>query len=504
MGPPLTPGHRVIASPTMFPSLQFNTPDIYSNSPFQQPQTAPSYPQQRLFWDGHANMNTSNGLQPYQDPFAMTQGQFDQPFGSSSTIIPSFGGSPSFSQSQSYDLPAMSQPMSASYIDGAAFPAPFSTSPRTMPPQNDNPSMFLSSPARRFGNAESSQPQTVQSLARDKPAYHHQIEESRREREAKRARKTDVRHPSVTRSVMEALRRPVSPVKDSRPGLKRSLTHSGVGAKQAHLRQQSHVSFLDTASNGSGSTARSRNGRSSPLKNLTDSINRQNNSSRNSNRTSLSLTIDENGVAKTVIKENMNESDMDMDDSSSDSGTSSRDDGDFEMHRSQQNSFAFPEEEEYTQPTHIAPSRLQGHSKSSSYSTMTSSSSAWQSSKNSSTYSRGAPLARGHPPRKPAALNGTVEVVPTGDAQQALKAILQDRPRSTSTVSSRQSVQFNSSPPIHQNNFSTFNASPTTITDPDLGTPSTDRESYISNGSTRCVCSSNTPESASLMIQWYG
>ena len=501
MGPPQTPGHRVVVSPTMFPSLQFNTPDIFSNSPFQQPQTAPSYPQQRLFWENHTNMDSSHGLQPYQDPFAMTQAQSEQSFGSSSTVVPGFG-SPSFPQSRSYDLPAMSQSMNTSYIHGAAFPAPFSTSPPTLPPRNDNPSMFLSSPARRFGNAESSQPQPMQQLIRDKPAYHHQIEESRREREAKRARKTEARHPSVTRSVMEALRRPVSPVKDSRPGLKRSLTHSGVGAKQAHLRQQSHVSFLDTASNGSGSTARSRDGRSSPLRTLTDSINRQNNSSRNSNRASLSLTIDENGVAKTVIKKNLNESDMDMDGSSSDSEISFRDDGDFDMLRSQQNSFAFLGDEEYTQPTHIAPSRLQGHSKSSSYSTMTSNSSAWQSSKNSSTHSRAAPLARGHTQRKPATFNGTMDVAPTGDAQQALKAILQDRPRSTSTVSSRQSVQFNSSPPIQQNSFSIYNASPTTITDPDLGTPSTDRESYISNGSTRCVCNSNTPESASLMIQW--
>ena len=512
MGPPETPSRGMHASPNMFPTLQFS-PDMFSNAAFG-PATAPAYPQQRLFWEPNmTSVDATVGLTPYQDPFAMSQAEFNDSFTSTSTVIPPYDPSHQLSNQQPYDLPAMSRPMSTSYVDGAVFPAPFSTSPRAPPPRDDNPSMFLSSPARRF-NYDTQPARVPGNLVQGKPAYHHQIEESRREREAKRQRKSEVKHPSVTRSVMEALRRPVSPAKDNRPGLKRSLTHSGVGPRQPHFRQQSHVSFLDTISNASGSTNRSgRNGRSSPLKSFAASANRSQAGSRNSKRTLLSLAIDENGVAKTVVTKVPDDLDMNLDDESSDSEVSSRDESDFQILKSQRNSFAFPDEEDMHDAAQFLGSRLQGHSKSSSYSTMASHSSALHSSRTSSTYSaantRGGNRAPGQ--RKPMTLNTMREDVNmatsngVGDAQHALRAIIQDRSRSTSahegSVGSQQSMQFNSSPPIlQQHQFSHFNASPTTITDPDLATPSTDRDSYASNGSTRCVCNSSEP--SALMIQW--
>jgi hypothetical protein len=95
-----------------------------------------------------------------------------------------------------------------------------------------------------------------------------------------------------------------------------------------------------------------------------------------------------------------------------------------------------------------------------------------------------------------------------GDAQHALRAVLKDRPRSISIQAGllkRQSgppAEFHSSPPVQDNRYGVFNASPTTITDPDLATPSTDRESYASNNSTRCICNSPSPN-GQYMIQWY-
>ena len=484
-------------SPNMFPTLQFS-PDMFSNSPFG-PATAPIYPQQRLFWDPNmGSMDPSNGLPQYQDAFALPN-DFSDSFASTSTVMPSFHPSPQLPSQPQYELPPATRPMTTSYIDGAAFPPPFHTSPRVPPPREDNPSMFLSSPARRFGNQEPHPTLAPATVIREKPAYHHQIEESRREKDAKRARKNEGRHPSVTRSVMEALRRPVSPVKDPRPGLKRSLTHSGVGARQPHLRQQSHVSFLDNLSHTSGSTNRSRNGRTSPLKSLAEGINRQGSSSRTSKRTSVSLAIDENGVAKTVITKVPEDDEMDLD-GSSESDMSSRDGDDFTALRSHQNSFAFVDDDE-PQHTFGSHSKLPGHSKSSSHSTMASNNSNWHSSRTSSTTSRNIAPNRATVHRKPLRLENEINMLDpnAGDAQQALRAIIQDRSRSTSA---NESVQFNSSPPIQQNQYSTFNASPTTITDPDLATPSTDRESFSSNGSTRCVCNSTHTDPNAVLIQW--
>lgn len=509
MGPPEIPSRMVNPSPNMFPTLQFS-PDMFSNSPYG-PATAPIYPQQRLFWDSGnvGSMEVVSGLPPYQDPFAFSQADFSESFASTSTIVPSFDPSLQLPSSQPYDLPPASTSTMTSFINGAAFPAPFHTSPRAPPAREDNPSMFLSSPARRFGSADPRPPIISSAVVREKPAYHHQIEESRREKEAKRARKADARHPSVTRSVMEALRRPISPAKELRPGLKRSLTHSGVGARQPHLRHQSHVSFLDNVSNASGSSNRSRNGRVSPLKSHPEGFGRQNTSNRGPKRTSVSLAIDENGVAKTVITK-VAEDGMDLDDSSSESDVSSRDDTDFAVLRSQQNSFAFDDDDDMS-GAYNARHRLQGHSKSSSHSTMASNNSAWHSSRTSSTtsgFNARHPSGRGLTQRKPIRTENEVTMldIQAGDAQQALRAIIQDRSRSTSanddSIGSQHSVQFNSSPPIQHHQFSNFNASPTTITDPDLATPSTDRESFASNSSTRCICNSSNPDSNAIMIQW--
>jgi hypothetical protein len=50
---------------------------------------------------------------------------------------------------------------------------------------------------------------------------------------------------------------------------------------------------------------------------------------------------------------------------------------------------------------------------------------------------------------------------------------------------------------VYSNNL---NTSPTTVTDPDITTPSTDRDSNLSD-ETRCVCGTSDG-SGQLMIQW--
>jgi hypothetical protein len=103
----------------------------------------------------------------------------------------------------------------------------------------------------------------------------------------------------------------------------------------------------------------------------------------------------------------------------------------------------------------------------------------------------------------------------SGDAQHALRKVLEGRgrlPRSQTigygSRSNRSSLSFahlRSSPPrfgadLDLMNSRPPNTSPTTMTDPDLATPTTERYSNPSNG-TRCVCQS-MDNGGHLMIQW--
>lgn len=505
MGPPETPSRVMQQSPSLFPSLQLS-PDMYAHQFSAGPATAPIYPNERLFWDP-ANIDFNDpSLQQYQDPFQFSSAGLSTSFASSSTVVPSFSPQVSIPEDQPYDLPTMPRSASYSHINGSAFPAPFQTSPRMLPPQMENPSMFLSSPARRFGTADQFPSRFTQNLGPERPAYAHQIEESRREQELKR-RRSDIKQPSITRSVMEALRRPISPKKDNRPGLQRSLTHTGIRNDRGLSLQTPNTRGGKNSPAPLDQNRHHRPGRSSPLKSNADPISRTLSASRNTNtkRSSLSLAIDENGVAKTVITKNHQEMDLDA---TSASDTESFDDQDFHMLRSQGNSFAFPGTENHS---HAEPDRPYGHSKTSSHSTMASASSTKQSSYQGSTSSltntRGSDAP--HVRRKRPVLGSTIENdtlmedEPTGNAQYALRAILQDRSRSTSSQgdSSNQTL-LQSSPPLQQGPYALYNLSPTTITDPDLATPSTDRESLASNMGTRCLCHSSAPDGLVPMVQW--
>jgi len=73
----------------------------------------------------------------------------------------------------------------------------------------------------------------------------------------------------------------------------------------------------------------------------------------------------------------------------------------------------------------------------------------------------------------------------SGDATEALKRVMGDRKKAIVGFNNKQYQR--SSVPRYQHQYASSNNSPTTMTDPELGTPSTDRESSFSD-STRCVC----------------
>lgn len=502
MGPPDTPSRYLQQSPSLFPTLQLS-PDIYAHQFPAGPATAPAYPNQRLFWDpSNVDFHDPSFSQPYHDPYQFSPVTTSTSFASSSTVVPSFVASNSVPEEQPYDLPTLPRSTSYSHVDSSAFPAPFTTSPRIPAPQMENPSMFLSSPARRFGTGDHLSARFVSNPVPERPAYAHQIEESRREEENKRMRRGELKKPSITRSVMEALRRPVSPMKDSRPGLKRSLTHSGVRNERG-LRVQTQGTRGGRNSPAPAEQRKHRTGRSSPLKSHTDLISQTLNTARTTKRGSLSLAIDEHGVAKTVITKATEE--MDLDDES-ESDAESFDEEDLYVLHSQSNSFAYDGIDDLAQPQSA---RLYGHSKTSSHSTMASVASAkqsYQSSTSSLVYTRGSDGQQGRRKRPVLGSNITddtlMEEEPTGNAQQALRAIMQDRSRSTSSQGDHASNQLHSSPPLQQSQYALYNASPTTITDPDLATPSTDRDSVGSNISVRCLCKSTGADGSGPMIQW--
>lgn len=89
-----------------------------------------------------------------------------------------------------------------------------------------------------------------------------------------------------------------------------------------------------------------------------------------------------------------------------------------------------------------------------------------------------------------------------GDAAVALRKVMERRQQSSKLrLSSRHHLHSSGASTItprhqrHQKYASSSNISPTTVTDPDLATPSTDRQST----STRCVC--NNPDGEGFMIQ---
>ncbi|KAK5568836.1 hypothetical protein LTR43_005821 [Exophiala xenobiotica] len=463
---------------------------------FAGPATAPAYPNQRVFWDPSSMVFDDPGLIPqqYQDHFQFSPVSMSTSFGSSTTVVPSFAPQGPFQipEEQPYDLPMLQRSSSYTHLDASVFPAPFTTSPRILPPQAENPT-------RRFGAADQMPNRFIHNPVPERPAYAHQLEESRREQEIKRMRRSDIKQPSITRSVMEALRRPVSPRKENRPGLKRSLTHTGVRGDRTLKVQTSTANAKQNTPTQLDASRQHLPGRSSPLKQVADPISRTLTASRNSKRASLSLAIDENGVAKTIVSSHPYETDMD---GLSSSEAESFDDTDFQILHSQSNSFAFSDTGDLLGQGH----QPYGHTKTNSHSTVASVNSAKQSSWHSSASNTRS--SDGHARRKrPLATTQEMDIVmedqPRGNAQHALRAIMEDRSRSTSAQGYHYNMlQLQSSPPLQQSQYATYGASPTTITDPELATPSTDRDSLASNISTRCVCNSSMLDGSVPMVQW--
>ncbi|KAK2762305.1 hypothetical protein FQN54_001315 [Arachnomyces sp. PD_36] len=531
-----TPSRVAGVSPRLLWGLQ-GSPDLFQVPP-TGPSTSPFFPQHRLFWDGDneqqqdANVTASD---PYADPFganprSTTDGTF--------TV-----GSPE-KQTEMPQLPPMPGSLKHPDLSGSrlapgsamaehTFTTPFSTSPRVT--SADDPSMFLSSPARRFGPPE---PRAEAALPprRSRQPYHYQIEESKREEELRRAKSQGRNRASFSWDGEE-----FPAVHAGRPGIRRSSTHTGPNPLPNN-RQPRQSSFSGPSAPSNGVRKTPTKGRISPLKGRLHPTQRSFSVAPIQVPTQpLVLKIDKDGRAKTEMKGaksptfgGMGMMDIDLDGSSTESDSNISDEYPA-IAASRNTSFTFPEPSPSKPQYARSQSTSRPHSKSSSYSSTAASShsgrhSPWAESSRGRPSSQIAPRhenriaaprsgsfypARDHM-RGPSGASSTA--LPdvdedSGDAQQALKQVMNARGRlprrqasgypPSTRGSSRSSGQMRSSPPCRsQFDFHSDDAtvSPMTATDSDFATPSTTRQSNPSNG-TRCICNS-MDNGGHLMIQW--
>ncbi|CRG91935.1 PHD finger protein 20-like protein 1 [Talaromyces islandicus] len=521
-----TPSRMIGASPQLFANLE-NSPDLFRFSTMD-PSASPFFPQQRLFLDQDGNDMSNLSTQLFGHPnnaSAAAPNAASQPQSLEVPPLPIMQGSLDLSEFSHDNSFAFGAPATA---DAALFPAPFSTSPRVLIPKADDPSLFLSSPARRFGPSQPiPEPRTAPRPARQ--PYHHQTEEAKRE-QLRRASQVQTRPLSGSWAVDDEDDEFTPRAPAFRPGLTRSQTTTAIPSSLAHSRQQSQQSSAGSLASASGIKKLPPRGRVSPVKTMRQPLPRSSSSSLPSRSQSLVLKIDKDGRAKTELQATGNQFtgltdpilEMDIDGSATESETDSADFSDYPAVHSGRNSFAFQ-----GRPASFV-GRAGSISRPNSKSSYASSShsgrrSPWADSRPKRPQSAVIPSEWTNTPRRfsiPANPNFTRHSSSTdstltdpdedsGDAQHALRQVLQGRKRHTvgryggGRMPISQSMNHLPSSPPGLGRFDLGSGdpatSPTTITDPDVGTPSTDRRTNPGNG-TRCVCKS-MENGGHLMIQ---
>jgi hypothetical protein len=470
--------------PQQLASLDFS-PDVLGYN-LGGPATAPAYPQQKLFWDSEINtepnIDFSHDMNNPFDAFAVNSNQnFDVSRLPSDTFLDftTEDVTPVASFAQQHTGNVQYQPHERPRSTGNGY-------------NGVDPSLLFSSPSRlaepKPGPSAQSRVLTEESLQ----PYAYQVQEAKREKsyggisKSRKRRKPSVDSPAVT-AALETLRGE----DDRRPTVRRSMTDSFIpGGNRA----------------SSSSRPGSMHGRSSPLKRMRES------SRRPTPKPSVSLSIDEFGRARLVgAAPNASNNDaMDVDDDSAD-----------ESNPSSASGFEDPDD----MITSFAPRlpKLGRFNSSASHS---------QKSSNTSLYSdyqpqlpepnqRPAPSGSMNPVARrsggrslqPLREATSMEEEPDSEAetvmdsedggdlnaQVELRKIMQSRngirgKRPQHHVHSPHKQQASFAP---QNNMFLDNLSPTTMTDPDLATPTSSTSNASDN--IRCVCSN--PGNDGQMIQ---
>lgn len=512
---------QVEESPQQFPALQFS-PDGFG-FPMSGPATAPVYPQNKLFWDPEQG-DTMNIDFPMDDTF--TAFGMGLPKNSDPFVSPSdHANGMQFPTSPAFNL------INTSHEDTATFPR----SSYAEPPSHTitsargkfagnvvNPSLLFSSPGKAADVA--TMPVVSQAIQDDvlRP-YAHQMRDAQIELDMQLARKPKrKRAPGVDDS--PAVKAALLTLRDDQTG------RSGVERDHIDDVIEARAIARSRSRNSYGHAKERRDIGSRSLQHRR-SLSRIRDSQRK--RSSVTLTIDASGRAKTVVADDTKHAsksgiqvDSDSEDSESDSSSSSA-----EMVMSQPQSFAFPSQRQKQPKLGRFFNDPQSHSQRSSYtSTLGSVSTAQPSSTrrmSSNLHTQHSSQAYSGAGRIEVESEGET-IIDTdddkGDAQSELKKVLQSRsqkkvskhatrPGSRDGFTGQRRAYPLQGGPLHQY-YTTgshtpghhayqdpySNISPTTITDPDMSTPTTGRESNGSGDSTRCVCHV-TEDFGEVMIQ---
>ena len=546
-----TMGSHIEESPLQLSSIQFS-PEGFG-FPTSGPATAPTYPQNKLFWDPDQNTDGMNIDFPTDDPFPFGDradkgldpfiSSIEKQAGSQLPLSPSFDD---FSTNNTQDIDLAMSAIQSSANQADLLPTGLMIQCTS---KGVDPSLLFSSPGH------SSVPSAAASLIINDTLqpYANQIRDAQIERElsldrkAKRRRKVQDDSPAV-KAALQVLR----DENDICADIKRNATDNVTPQLRTGRSTASRVTFrTHEKSRRDSSTKKSRS-----LKRHQQSV------QESRKRTAVTLTIDENGRAKTETKpvldekEEKPEENMDTCDVSEESDSSSSVESE-EMTLSQPQSFAFPDPQSRKPKSARFATDSQAHSQKSSYaSTFGTSNTTYSLSFSEKTARRrrasemsGSNYRRSSQAnhRLHRALSSTTisddmddsnyeyrnaeiqnenETVTTsdddkGDAQSELKKIIRNRTQNETTNRSalRKSSQgqrqayasFGEQLPANVYGKSVSysqggagntidDISPTTLTDPDLATPSTSNGSHASD-STRCVCHMSEIE-GELMILW--
>ena len=520
---------QVDNSPQHFSALQFS-PEAFGIQA-SGPATAPVYPQNKLFWDPEQSVDNMNLDLSLDDTFTSFSAQKAlDPF-----ISNHDGPTIDFPTSPAVNLLGANNENTAPFTTSTHIDSLGRSSSTAMArkPSRGNgvdPSLLFSSPGH--ASEASSMPSMSQRIQDDNLLpYAHQLRDAQMELETQMARKPKRKRCPETDS--PAVKAALQTLRDDQSGFKRDLADN------------SSTSSVTQRPSSRTSLGRSKQ-RPVPLN---STVRGQRNTGQlqisqkevpSHKRTSVTLTIDASGRAKTETKViadegKHSESALEMDsDRDSDSSSSSSHD---EMVMSQTQSFAYPKVQKQPKMGRFT-HKSHSHSQKSSYaSTVASSSRPHADSESNMARSSSKlfdqPVVRNPNPR--ASLNAydrddesEAETIidsddDRGDAQSALKKALESRQNKRSQhphgsqarnsyienqdiYPSRRALphpyySIESRTP-HHNGYKQphNNTSPTTITDPDLATPSSGRSTFSSDA-VRCVCHT-TDDDGQLMVQW--
>lgn len=528
---------RVEESPQQFTQLHFS-PEGFGFPMSTGSTTAPVYPQHKLFWDpeqsGDATIDMNFpmddtftafgiGIQKHLDPFVSSHDQ---------TTRIQFPTSPAFDLigTRRDNLTAF---QSSSVEESLSRTATSANMARKPSRHVVNPSLLFSSPSQAAAEASSMHPasQTIQDD--NLRPYAHQLREAKveMEMEMQNARKPK-RKRGLENGDSPAVKVAVQTLREDRTDTSGNTRDVLDLAEAANGRSKSRNS--NGSSKGKGAPGQI------PLRRQASNvqIHRPASVPQSHKRTSVTLTIDASGRAKTETKVLGNNdglfSQMDVDnDQESESSSSSSSAG---MIMSQPSSFAFPPPKQKLPPIGHFANGPKSHSQKSSYASTLGSGGSIHTQVEASNRRGSSNLymqSNAYPSQASfdggAGEESEAETIidsddDRGDAQSELKKVLRSRsqknapkralwpqpnkvlPDQRRTYPSRGTTRgpyytTENLTPTHLGYNDPFsNISPTTITDPDLATPSTGH-SDISSDSIRCLCHT-TNDDGQLMIQW--